>query len=455
MKHNTSSLSPDQRQALREILEFTASTRPAHALSGPAGTGKTHLLGYVLAQTDRNARLSATTNKAAAVCGQLAPGSDARTIHHLLGLQPEADHRKGRMILKAKREPKVKPRELVIIDEASMVDSDLLRVIHTYAGEIGFQVLYVGDAYQLPPIFEAQSPAFAMVPTSHLSTVHRQALDNPILAAATAFRRVLDGEAFPVLQGQARGLVEADGGQFVDWMLGEFNSGAYEDDGDHCRALAWTNRRVIELNRLIRRRLIGPEADRWPILPGETFIVNEALMEDDELLFPTESRVRVFRVSASTLTDSETGIKVAGHWCEVSSPQNAGELFVPQDREAAAALLGAYARKGRELQRQCDAWKKAGHSPPPELDEERRAAWREFFAWKGRMADLRPPHASTVHKSQGGTFKLAFIDLADIGRCTRADLIARLVYVALTRPRETAVITGALPARLYPLQEAA
>lgn len=454
MNYNASSLSPDQRQALGEILDFAASTCPAHALSGPAGTGKTYLLGWVLAQVERNVRLSATTNKAAAVCGQLAPGCDARTIHHLLGLQPEADHRKGRMVLKRKRDPKVKGGELVIVDEASMIDSELLRTIRTYAAEIGFQVLFVGDGYQLPPIFEAESPAFATLPTSRLTTVHRQALGNPILSAATDFRMVLDGNPFPVLLGHDRGLLRADDFEFPVWMVQEFATRDYERDPDHCRAIAWTNRRVIELNRIIRRRLIGPDADRWPILPGETFVVNEALVEDDELQFPTESRVRVSRVSASTMTDKETGIEVTGHWCQVANAQNAGELFVPADREAAAALLGAYARKGRELQRQCDAWKKAGHSSPPDLDDERRAAWREFFAWKGRMADLRPPHACTVHKSQGSTFNLAFIDLADIGRCTRADLIARLVYVALTRPRDTAIFTGELPARLY-LREAA
>lgn len=453
-QHNTPSLSTDQENALGEILDFAASTRPAHALSGPAGTGKTYLLGWVLAHVERNVRLGATTNKAAAVCGQLAPGSEARTIHSWLGLQPEADHRKGRMILKAKRDPKAARGDLVIIDEASMVDTDLLRTIQGYAADIGFQVLFVGDGYQLPPIFEAESPAFALVPTSRLSTVHRQALDNPILSAATNFRRVLDGEAFPVLQGRERGLLRADDFEFSAWMVQEFATRDYDRDPDYCRAIAWTNRRVIELNRLIRRHLIGPDADRWPILPGETFVVNEALMEDEELLFPTESRVRVSRVSASALSDKETGIEVTGHWCQVANAQNAGELFVPADREAAAALLAAYARKGRELQGQCDAWKRAGHPPPPDLDGERRAAWREFFAWKGRMADLRPPHACTVHKSQGSTFTVAFIDLADIGRCTRADLTARLVYVALTRPRDTAIFTGELPARLY-LKEAA
>ena len=448
-------LSPDQHQALWEILDFAASTRPTHALSGPAGTGKTYLMRHVLAQVARNVRLSATTNKAAAVCGQLAPGSDARTIHNLLGLQPEADYRKGRMVLKRKRDPKVKPGDLVVIDESSMIDGDLLRLIREYAARIGFQVLFVGDAGQLPPIFEPASPAFSAVPTSRLTTVHRQALDNPILAAATNFRRVLDGEAFPTLQGQDRGLVAADGRQFTEWMLDTFDSDAYEGDGDFCRALAWSNKRVIELNRVIRRRLIGPEADRWPILPGESCIVNDALLEDEDLVFPTESLVAVHSVKPAALCDKETGINVAGHWVEVSNSSNTGEAFVPTDREAARGLLSAYASKARALQRECEGWKKARQPAPDDLDERRRAAWREFFKVKGQLADLRPPHASTVHKSQGSTIEHVFIDVADIGRCTRADLIARLMYVALTRPRQTAIITGELPARLYPLQEAA
>jgi ATP-dependent exoDNAse (exonuclease V) alpha subunit len=56
----------------------------------------------------------------------------------------------------------------------------------------------------------------------------------------------------------------------------------------------------------------------------------------------------------------------------------------------------------------------------PELDDKRRkAAWREFFTFKDEaFADLRPIHATTVHRSQGSTYEKVFVDLSDIGRNT-------------------------------------
>lgn len=334
-----------------------------------------------------------------------------------------------------------------------MVDSDLLRVIRQYARDIGFQTLYVGDGYQLPPVFEGECPVFAAVLTSHLTTVHRQALDNPVLATATAFREVLDGQPFPMVMGHKTGLIRAEGIHFIGRMLEEFGSRAYQRDPDHCRAVCWTNARAMELNQLVRRQLIGPEADRWPILPGEEVIVNEAQMDDDELIFPTEARVRVHDVKSTALVDDETGIKVMGQRVTVSDERTAAGLFVPTDRPAAKALLSTYANQARRLQAQCKA------APPGtniiELDTARRAAWRKFFEVKREMADLRPPHASTTHKSQGSTIGHTFIDLGDIGRCTRPDLLARLCYVALTRAKHEAIVTGELPARLYPMREAA
>ena len=82
-------------------------------------------------------------------------------------------------------------------------------------------------------------------------------------------------------------------------------------------------------------------------------------------------------------------------------------------------------------------------------DDCRRAAWRAFFQFKERYADLRPPHAGTIHRSQGSTYDLAYLDLTDIGRNTKWYEIAKLLYVGLTRPRHAVLATGALPARLY------
>lgn len=437
-------LSPDQRQALADLHAFVESDRTRHALAGPAGSGKTFLIGHFLAEIEIPVKLAATTNKAAAVAGAMSPDGEAATIHSLLGLQPEPDQQRGRMILKRKREPKIEAGELVIVDEASMCDSELITVIDEYAREIGFRVLYVGDAYQLPPIFESRCPAFDRVPTSHLTTIHRQALENPLIAAATGFREVLDGGEFPEVAPRPPGLYCVEPEDFERLMLTTFASDAYACDEDHCRALAWTNARVVALNRAIRRRLLGRDAERYPFIPGETFIVNEAVSEHERLALPTEAKVRVERAEPETLEDAGSGITVPGHRVTVAYQGRGVELFCADDRQRAGALLSHYASRARALQRACTRGRAT-----PELDTERRAAWRRFFGVKQQLAELRPPHASTVHKSQGSTYRHAFIDLTDIGRCTRWDLIARMVYVALTRPSETAVITGALPARLY------
>ena len=73
-----------------------------------------------------------------------------------------------------------------------------------------------------------------------------------------------------------------------------------------------------------------------------------------------------------------------------------------------------------------------------------------FFEFKNdTFCDLRPIHSSTVHKAQGSTYQTVYVDLTDIGRNTRKDVLLRLLYVALTRSRGDVVVTGELPGRLY------
>ena len=82
---------------------------------------------------------------------------------------------------------------------------------------------------------------------------------------------------------------------------------------------------------------------------------------------------------------------------------------------------------------------------PQLTDKRRKAAWVQFFAFKDEsFADLRPVHASTVHWSQGSTYEKVFVDLTDIGRSTRRDVLLRLLYVALTRARGDVYVTGEL-----------
>jgi exodeoxyribonuclease-5 len=425
-------LSPDQQQALDELLEFDTNDSPAHALSGPAGSGKTTLVAKYVQRSSRIVRPTATTNKAARVAADMH-GAEPETIHRLLGLKPHDDTARGRTILKRVRQPDVPVGSMVIIDEASMVDSELLGVLTEYAQDYRFKVLFVGDAYQLPPVFEGESPVFAGVPTSHLTTVHRQALDNPVLAVANGFRQVLDGGAMPVIESRGTTVRHLDEDEFLSRMLAAF-------DGEGVRAMAWTNQRVRELNGMIRRHLLGPAADEMAHLPGERFIVNSAITDEDGVLIPTEGEVLVLDSASITLSAGE--YEVAAEQVYVLYDGKTHQLHVPTDWDTAKRAMGTAASEARALQKRFNDGEK-------ELDFERRAAWRRFFALKNAMHDLRPTHASTVHKSQGSTYEHVFIDVGDIGRCTRTDIIARLMYVGISRAAQTATLTGELPIRLY------
>ncbi|CAK0780835.1 hypothetical protein CCP4SC76_7600007 [Gammaproteobacteria bacterium] len=130
----TTSFSPDQATAWNNLITFIHSDHREHALSGPAGTGKTFLISRLaahLAGMGYRLHLTATTNKAARVASRMAD-QEPKTIHSLLGLQPVEDVDMGRQVLQRKRKPAVASGSLVIVDEASMVQRELLTEIQEF-----------------------------------------------------------------------------------------------------------------------------------------------------------------------------------------------------------------------------------------------------------------------------------------------------------------------------------
>jgi exodeoxyribonuclease-5 len=73
--------------------------------------------------------------------------------------------------------------DLIVLDEVSMVNEKIARDIESF----GVPVLVLGDPAQLPPI-EGGGHYTAAAPDVLLETVHRQALESPVLALATHVR---------------------------------------------------------------------------------------------------------------------------------------------------------------------------------------------------------------------------------------------------------------------------
>lgn len=228
--HKTSmSLSSQQQLAFDKIFSWLNETKSIDpldygdkwmfCLSGYAGTGKTYLLGKLIPELGCDYHCAAPTGKAASVLMSKLNDIDVSTIHSLLyvpvtedvekirnliakcALHPEDEELKKELSDEVEKVNKkgpgfasrenssIKPGDLVIVDEASMVDErvrdDLRRT--------GCRALFVGDSGQLPPV--GSSGWFIKIkPDVALDEIQRQALDNPIIRLSMDVR---DGVAKP------------------------------------------------------------------------------------------------------------------------------------------------------------------------------------------------------------------------------------------------------------------
>ena len=448
-------LNPDQSRAVSELTSAINRGDPVCRLLGYAGTGKSFSVVRLLQDYApyRSVLLTAPTNKAVAVlramAAEIGGKVEANTIHKVLGLRPEVDESRGRLTLARFRAPAIDRGALIVVDECSMIDSALMRFIQQAAHDAKAQVLYVGDPGQLPPIFEAQSPAFTgSGVTARLTQIVRQKADHPILSMTQHIRDALDGGAVPTFQtrkSRSGSLIHLDDKAFESALLRAVRRPEYQDDPDYCRVLTWTNGKTAYYNAMVRRSLLGRQADDLTLLPHETVVACSPILE---LGISIGDTVDVLNAAPDIHHNIPClKIRIAAHGKNTDA-----WVVTPEGYGVYKAELSRLAKAANSLQSVFnDARNRGDLAGYSQLEDKRRkAAWREFFAFKDDLfADLRPVHATTVHRSQGSTYEKVFVDLTDIGRNTRRDVLLRLLYVALTRSRGDVIVTGELPGRLY------
>jgi exodeoxyribonuclease-5 len=194
-------LSPDQTLALDHIHSWLRVNGPGSILTlgGLAGTGKTTILKELCEIPNLSIAFVSLTGKATSVMrSKLPPSAAISTIHGLIYrpiINPETGLVESwtRLEMAPKGvmpwEDQIQYRDLIVIDEASMVSEDLFRDLSSF----GRPILAVGDHGQLPPIGKGVNLMAA--PDIKLETIHRQALNNPIIKLALDAR--MDGYVKP------------------------------------------------------------------------------------------------------------------------------------------------------------------------------------------------------------------------------------------------------------------
>lgn len=412
------SLTAEQQRALQALDAFVQGGEKLHLLTGYAGTGKTTLLqvfiqGLRQRGDDRPIVLTAFSNKATKVLTLMAAQwrlpIEAMTCCKLLGLRPEINEETGKQVFQSDRRQasQLDRYRLVIVDECSMINQELWELLVNAVANLYHrtQILFVGDPAQLPPVNEPESPCFRQIlQRSELTEVVRYG--GAIGVVAEDLRRHLDRPQLPRFCSDTNSTYTE--GCFVlpraTWetlLVRAFSSEAYQQNPDQVRALAYTNNRVQQLNRMIRRAIYGPNTPQF--VPGERLIALNPCLQEESIILPTSAECEVLEVARGR----------EGEWPVW--------LLEVETEEWEYRTLRVLHESGQgEFQARLNF-----------LAQERR--WMEFWDLQQQFHAVDYAYSLTIHKSQGSTFQDVFVDIPSMAANRNILERNQLCYVAFTR----------------------
>ncbi len=366
--------------AVQQIALQRALTSKLAVITGGPGTGKTTAIrGLVtlLEAKQRTYLLAAPTGKAARRLGD-ATGRSAVTLHRLLGLRPggETTYHADRPL----------PADLIVVDEASMLDLQLANAL-IRALPRGGHLLLVGDVDQLPPVGPGE--VLRSIVTSEIAQVSR---------LEAIFRQTERGgivlNAHRINRGEPPDFVGHRDAYFIE-----------EDDPEELARLVVD----IAVRRLPERYRLDPFRDIQVLAPMHRGTLGAAALNErlQAAFNPGTETTSEWPLAGRTLRVGDRVLAIRNNYRLDVFNGDAGTI-VDVKSPARAAVVA--------------------------LDDGRCV---EFDATE--VEQLLHAYALSVHRAQGSEFPAVVLPLHPLyGPMLRRDLL----YTAVTRARQLLVVLG-------------
>lgn len=282
-------LNEGQQNAVIVIEKFLAAKfdsldRPYITISGPGGSGKTYLMEYAL-RNFRGVKKGATISHFAKKVLQDSVGNtfSVFTLAKMLGARTSINS-KGELEVKYERkiaELATFTADLIVIDEASMIDDNLFDLLVN----LGKKIIAIGDRYQLPPVEQSHDSKFFTHIDAELTQIMR--FKGPLYKFSQLFineikegnkDQRMDKNILSRYTSRVSELNEKGSGYvFLNSLIPTLKFAAQEFMRDPesftaCRIVAYKNETIDAINIFIRKVLYGKD--------NLQYVINELIISD-------------------------------------------------------------------------------------------------------------------------------------------------------------------------------
>lgn len=453
-------LTAHQEQKMADFIQLCIEGHKRIVLKGSAGVGKTFMTQEIIKVLKSTlykygaVYITAPTHKALRVLMtkiEPKPYIIFQTIHSALQIERYIDKETGTEHFRQKKinekYPPFKGAQVVMVDESSMLNRELMGYIDKYPNLL---FIYIGDDKQLNPVGEEYSPVFLgreidfdfrgmpvgweEYPTVELTEVVRQGAGNPIIELSRNLDLLINlGNSTRVnkLLEDNLGYAFDNNQDYIVDKLAEVNG------TDDLKYTAWTNPVCDFVNGKVRERLYGERPMKVEVgesivfnAPFKDYTTNQELkiltveIRDIEIIVPNEATRYAYSEGIPILQRrfDEQGVEIRTYdLATVKVYWVNEELPILHETEQV--------RFGKMLQEiiiKC---------------QKKLIPWHIKYIFAEQFVDFTYNHAITIHKSQGSTFQKSIVNVKNVLLNSKRPLeMQRLLYTGVTRAAKTLIL---------------